>query len=651
MASSKPWPTSGASWTTGATTTTMSGHTDPSATRRPPNVRAEPPEMPFYSLSNWTCFRGRVRLTRQQQTVAKILEEKQTGKHLLREYYLGALHVLDDSGNPDRVSQAAHSLREILDKLSQINREKNTNITSFIKEERQELDERLSQDKDHYQGVWIGEKISEHLADTIKRFSQYLELNKQPPRRDKIATDIMPDLAISGSDVRTQEKEKEKLKKLWQAFEVITHHKKSETEELRKLLEELEITLSGLFAFEIEQKEIRSILERSDRSKNDEKRIFELIGIRKVNYTFLFRTMDDPGWIPILKKKDYFEQPPLESMVSYLERVSETNPSLAVDTILYFKNINDTICLRIVVDIALKIKPLEQSLRLKDLVLEFLRHPNRPQASNGIASVVEYWARASVESANTALKIMQETIEFDPDPEWKKKQNRRRADPRDLAALALDPKPQLDWWIYDRILEEWVRPLSEIEPVRATRILIDATAKMIGFHHDDDPLTWCNRVNETDEDPKDSRVNLIHALTFSCEKVYEKAPESVLTLNDDLKKQGRCIFARIRQHLYALHPNEQTKPWIREMILSYEGYGKQRYRLEMERMISSACESIGNDLLDEEEKERIFEDILAGPLTAELPEERKRRIHSMQLKPFASVLFGKYADYFEKLEI
>ena len=396
---------------------------------------------------------------------------------------------------------------------------------------------------------------------------------------------------------------------------------------------------------------MQSILKSSDRSKNDEKRIFELIDIRKVNRAFFFRTVSDPAWIPTLKARDYFEQAPLESMMSYLERVSETNPSLAVDTILYFKDIDDTICLRIVVDIAQKIKPVEQSLRLNDLVLKSLRHPYRLQASDRIAGVMEYWAGASAEATNAALEIMKATVAFDPDPEWQKKQDRRLAKPRDSVASILDPKPQLDWWVYDKILKEGVRPLSEIEPLCAARILIDATAKMIGFHNDDDPFIWCNRVNETDEDPKDSRVNLIHALTFSCEKVYEKAPESVLTLNDELKKQGRCIFARIRQHLYALYPNEQTKPWIREMIISCEDYGKQKYHFEMERMISSACESIGNDLLDKEEKERIFEDILSGPPKAELPEKRKHRIHRMQLRPFVLVLFGKYANYFQKLEM
>ena len=67
-------------------------------------------------------------------------------------------------------------------------------------------------------------------------------------------------------------------------------------------------------------------------------------------------------------------------------------------------------------------------------------------------------------------------------------------------------------------------------------------------------------------------------------------------------------------------------------------------------MIRCACENIGDNLLDKNEKERIFEDILSEPLEEELSEEWKRHLHRMQLRPFASALFGKYADYFQELE-
>ena len=79
-------------------------------------------------------------------------------------------------------------------------------------------------------------------------------------------------------------------------------------------------------------------------------------------------------------------------------------------------------------------------------------------------------------------------------------------------------------------------------------------------------------------------------------------------------------------------------------------------------MIRSSCEAFGEDFLTVDDRERIFEAILSGPskqdfqeqagdkFTEELFEGRKSRFHTMQLRPFGSVLFGKYLDYFQELE-
>ena len=154
---------------------------------------------------------------------------------------------------------------------------------------------------------------------------------------------------------------------------------------------------------------------------------------------------------------------------------------------------------------------------------------------------------------------------------------------------------------------------------------------------------------------------LVHALTFACEKVYEKAPESVAALDQALRTPRWDIFMRIRQHLYSLHPNEQTKPWIRELILVHEYFDKWEHQFEFKLMIRLACEKLGSDLLSKTEKKHIFEAILSGPseqdfrdgmgdrYTRELFEERKHHFHRMQLRPFASVLLGEYSEYFDKL--
>ena len=236
----------------------------------------------------------------------------------------------------------------------------------------------------------------------------------------------------------------------------------------------------------------------------------------------------------------------------------------------------------------------------------------------------------------------------------------------------LEPLPRFDEWEYHEILEKGVRPLSERKPYRVAQILIDATATMIRlqFHQDalervgskDHSTLWCRRVDESSRDYQDSKEDLALALTFVCEKVHEKEQESVAALDQALRNQRWDIFARIRQHLYALNPNEQTKPWICEIILAHEDYGKWQHHFEFQRMIRLACEKFGADLLTKAEREQIFEAILSSPseqtyrefvgdqFTEELFEKRKRRFHRTQLSPFAPVLFGRYADYFQELQ-
>ena len=308
------------------------------------------------------------------------------------------------------------------------------------------------------------------------------------------------------------------------------------------------------------------------------------------------------------------------------------------------------------------------STKLKPRILEYAQGKYR-FLNPRFDQVLRYWESSG--QTESALELAKELVAFQPDLQTRDKQNRRRADPEDLTTL-MEPQPRFGEWEYQEILEKGVRPLVEREPYRGARILLDASATMIRllFHQDeleevgskDNSTIWCRRVNESSRHYQVSRETLVLALTFACEKVYEKAPESVSLLDQALRNQRWDIFTRIRQHLYALHLNEQTKPWIREMIRAHEDYGKWQHHFEFQRMIRLACEKFGTDLLPEAERERIFEVIISGPseqnyrefmgdqFTEELFENQKRRFHRKQLRPFAPVLFGQYADYFQKLQ-
>ena len=56
-------------------------------------------------------------LESHQLQLLAILREKQSPEYRLRDWYYGAIYALADTANPDRISQAAHSLREMVEKL------------------------------------------------------------------------------------------------------------------------------------------------------------------------------------------------------------------------------------------------------------------------------------------------------------------------------------------------------------------------------------------------------------------------------------------------------------------------------------------------------------------------------------------------------
>ena len=237
-------------------------------------------------------------------------------------------------------------------------------------------------------------------------------------------------------------------------------------------------------------------------------------------------------------------------------------------------------------------------------------------------------------------------------------------DAKERQARRLELSPRFDKREYQQILENGIRPLCEKEPYQIARILIDATASMIRvskYQEDldqegdkDSSEIWCRRLNRPTWPLLDTKEILVHTLTFACERVYKKSPESIEVLDQVLRNQRWKIFKRLRQHLYTLHTNEQTLPWIREFILEHRDYAEWEHHYEFQLMIRKACEHFGVSLLSEEERMAIFDAILSGPPRGERSPEkfqqRQRYFHKKQLQPFARLLTGEYQNYFQELE-
>ena len=397
---------------------------------------------------------------------------------------------------------------------------------------------------------------------------------------------------------------------------------------------------------------------------------------------YFFSRLENPLWLKPLTKRNCFKSPPKTQRfndgtviypywheIQYLKNVCKDVPDEVVKLLINLPETDNPVVYDGILDIALQL-PIEYSVKLKDKILEYTDmdhqwHPHRYTA------LLAHWTAENQTLA--ALELSKILVAFAPDPQSEKKQKLQKEAPMSLGTL-LHPSPRFDFSVYHQIMLKGIRSLAEREPYKVACLLIDATANMIRLRTHQEDIdkeedfsdSWCPRLREEDSDYEDYAKTLVHALTFACEKVFEKSSAVVEVLDKLLRKQKWKIFRRLRHHLYALNPNEQTKPWIRELILAQENYGLWEHNYEFQQMIRRTCEHFKETLLTEAERAHIFNTILEGPskenyrhwvekwigekFTEERFKERQQRFHWMQLRPFESVLFGEYETRFKELQ-
>ena len=395
---------------------------------------------------------------------------------------------------------------------------------------------------------------------------------------------------------------------------------------------------------------------------------------------YFFSRLKNPLWLEPLSERGYFKEPPNSVQLpegsvhysfwpelDYLRNVCTESQDEVIEILLALPKVDNPRVYDGILEIALKL-PGSQSGRLKPKILEYAAMENQFLAHRYRDLIVHWVAEQEI---TAALELAELLVKFEPDPEYSRKQKLYEEDPRNFAAL-LEPHPRMEQWDYIRLMQKGIRALAESDPYGTACLLMKATADMIYLgtyradldkrgEEDFSQIRYPNLRGREGSytQPRDS---LVYTLTFACERVYENSDESTIEeLDSALRNQRWKIFRRLRQHLYSLHPNDQTRPWIREAILLHADYSQWQHHYEFQQMIRRSCEAIGESLLSENERARIFDLILSGPskdafqewtgdnFTEALYEQHMRTFHRMQFTPFALVLFGEYLSYFEEL--
>ena len=624
-------------------------------------------------------------LSASQRTVVDALQRHDTDRYRLSQWYLGALYAVNNPYNPDRVSQSAQSLRELLEKLPRAVGEGNLPSSSRpdFQGKRRQLNELIAKDLERYPDGWEGHEIDRRLARTLREVAEYFRLSQQPSRSEQIQGAVANvDPLVDQMDSATRDRRRDEIARLWRQLESFAHHQSYDEEAFDACLRTLERTVLDLLApiTAQDQQEIQRILDNAGRTTADVDRIFELIDRRGANYAFFFNRASDPSWIGILKEREYFADPPNVQELDdgqvhvpswwpmrYLARMAALAPAEVIAIVQHLPRFNNPRISDEILEIALQLRG-EQSAPLLPEVLRCAR-ASTPILSHRLPDLLAHWTNEGQTAA--ALELAKRIVYFAPDPEQDAKEALRKQNPHDWTT-ALQPFPRLEQWDYMQLMEDGIRPLAAAESYQSARLLISAVNRLTRqtLHQDeldrdgdeDYSQIWYQRLDGPSGAVLQSSETLVFTMTYACEQVWEREPDSAAELDEELRNRRWRIFRRLRQHLYALHPDERTRPWIRREILQHQDHGHRQYHYEFQQMLRSACETLGDDLLTEEELTPILETILGGPdreairrsmgenYTEELFERRLRNFHRMQLQPFQAVLFGKYRDYLQDLE-
>ena len=635
-------------------------------------------------------------LDEHQIQVRDALRFEDTEQYPFSEWYLSALYTLNNTSTPDRIAQAAHSLRELLEKLLQTiqGQDEEKSDRDRLIGMRDKMESALSKHKRKNNGS-LGQEVDKHLIDTVNLLDKYIKENKNPFGGKILAAAVsIKHRYNTVAHKATVDCLHDDIKK--KLLSIAHHNSNISDGKFRGLVKELgTMILEIILAPVIEEKrqEIQEILGKHDRSDSDVGHLLLLIIARKELYTFFFKEIinsADPFWLKHLIKNGHFAKPPKAKIdkdvnikkekwppIKYLVVLAKNKPDArkkVAEVVSKLPVASNPEILNRLIEISNYLPDNEY----KQLKSKILAYKNEVYDLTGDdANQFTQWA--AEKKVEAALKVLPSLVRFVPDEfdeekrsRFKEEHDSKNEGQIDLHATLdtkLEPTAPSDSYHYRKLLSEGVRKLIEKEPYKTALILIEATAEMLHLqtHDGEDNFSsvWCSSLQHEDGEYEDDQNLLVHTLTSACETVYEKDVSNIDNLNKKLRDQTEwyLLHTRMRIHLYRKYPSDVTKTWIREMIVKYDWHEQMPIDTDFWCMIEAACNELGEKLLSIEERTKVFEAIRKEPsqddfrkfnFGQDFSDEEFQRyrvaLPRSRFFPFEKVLFDDYKLLFEKLK-
>jgi|GEM_PF-2042408 len=261
------------------------------------------PEVPSPNFVPYT-------LNEQETAVFEALRKHYGDQSPLHEWYLGALEALHVK-NHDYIAQAAHSIREITDQLPS-----HAGIPLFESPlpKVRALGEKFTRTKNKsYTQGWKNSSITPELSEILESLDNIYQIFDAPPRTVRFRLALTKQDPGSNDLPETFRKQRDKaFKLLGEYFQNVAHHNKQTTQsDFCQKLQEFEAILIA-YLMPVTSRQQREILQIISNSPDDSaiEALHQLLIHNSANYALVIEKLDHPEWLPILKKFEFFANPP-----------------------------------------------------------------------------------------------------------------------------------------------------------------------------------------------------------------------------------------------------------------------------------------------------------------------------------------------------
>jgi hypothetical protein len=591
-------------------------------------------------------------LTRRQAEVFDLLLGLSTEQQRFHEWYQGAIQVLN-SLSPDRFPQAAHSIRELCDKLPDriADIPKFNSPVSPVKSLQRDF---LEIKKGNFADGWKDRTINIELANLLIRLDEIFKLFNEPARTKRLK------MALTASDPQAELMSKEQREardetfdRIGTFFQSVTHHRQIVSE--KEFREELELFESLLLNYltpctAAQQNELISLI-AGPPNPESLARVNELISHKGANYVFFFDKLNNPSWLMLLEQQGHFADLPQP------EPISEGRIAYRIHVPLITLAKLAAAAPQDVTNILIKLK-LPDNSRVGDQIIQCLSNIRDAACIQQLGPLI---AQLGESSTRTSWLWIQQLLKS-----WME----LKVFPEILAILRAYINSAVDkslerhhdvsgTWLTKQVDEQCLAVLTLQNPFGVARIIFEGLCRWVEQERqkyckseigDDAPFSYF--VEDFKDTPLEHRGMeswLARRLFLASQQVYLQGDLAAIDQLDQLLRSNPWqLFRRLRWQLYADFPSltlNHARADVLQRIpfLSEIDYGRGDHDYESAQLLIAHARQHGDAFLSPSEIEQFFCAVFKGPVDKEgkLLEGNNDFFYGKQLWPIASLLRGE----------